>query len=228
MAEKQIVQKIIKGKNIYEYTGDFGGTLTIVENDPLYEKITGVLNEAEDLAKFMIEERAKNITIKESVMISYEDISRESIKISSLIKNVSYTPDIHGVVIIDGWMLVVNASENVPDTYNLLVYRPCGTIESARFASFNKTNILVVNFIYITDGTKYVEISQIPKEKLNIKSESENINVVKDDCPTKENITNAEIKKEAIDNNDIEKHINKMIKKSEVILNAGKQTNEDK
>ena len=171
MAEKQIVQKIIEGKNIYEYTGDFGGTLAIVENDPLYEKIAGVLKEAEDLANSMLEERAKNTIVKDSVILSCSESESEAgIKIFSIVKNANYTPDIHGVISINDWLMVINESENSPSTYNVLVYRPRGNIESARFILFNKTNDLVVNFMEVTDGTKYVQTTQIPKNTLTEKS----------------------------------------------------------
>ena len=189
MAEKQLVQKIIEGKNIYEYSSNFGGTLVIAENDPLYGKIAGVLKEAEDLANSMLEERAKNTIVKDAVMLSCSESESEvSIKIFSLVKKANYTPDIHGVIPINDWLMVINESENNPSTYNVLVYRPRGNIESARFIPFNKINDLVVNFMEVTDGTKYVQITQIPKDVL-----TENSSPVKDETIDNTAIENAAI-----------------------------------
>ena len=161
MGTKHIIEKMVDGKRVYECSGDFDGTLNVAESDPLFDQISEVINNAEAAARRLIEERdRKRPGLVDSLLLKYGG-GKNAILSSRLPDGAAYATDFNGMVVIGGWMVIVDTADGSNgNDVNLLVYNPKGDIRTARFITFPKYDTIQIDIIRNPDESTYVVLQK--------------------------------------------------------------------
>ena len=156
MRTKQLIEKNVNGTPVYEGSGDFEGTLTIVPTDQLFAKITDVMKDCDETVERLIRE-ASQTTFVDSLNIIYCDDTKSTV--FSHVDNVTYVTDRNGVLYIKKWIIIVRALENIDNAVNLLIYNPSKSVDESRIVTFSKDKFVKVDIFVNGSGKNTFEIN---------------------------------------------------------------------